>query len=296
MFDVETPTPMRRIGPQTDILGECPIWSVLEQALYWVDIRRPAIRRHTPATGQVETWPVPATVGAIGLCGDGRLVAALGSEVVLFSTATGVSATLAVIPDPPPGHRFNDGRCDPAGRFWVSTMHNDTRAPEGTLFRLGSEGLAPQLTGLRIPNSLCWSPDGTTMYFADSLAYTIEARPYDVATGRLGEPRAFSASEPPAFPDGSTVDAEGCVWTAEFNGGRVVRRDPDGRLVRAVTVPVPRPTSCAFGGPNLDVLYVTTASQFMTEAERSALPLAGALLAYDVGVRGLPEPLFTPIG
>lgn len=284
---------MRRIGPQNDILGECPVWSSPEQALYWVDIRRPAIRRYTPADERVETWAMPAMVGAIGLCGDGRLVAALGDEVALFDARTGRFETLARVPAMPPGHRFNDGRCDPAGRFWVSTMHNETRGPEGTLFRLEAGGLEPVLTGLRIPNSLCWSPDGGTMYFADSLAHAIEARDYDASTGGVGAPRAFSTTEPPAFPDGSTVDAEGRVWTAEFNGGRVVCRTPDGRLARAIDVPVGRPTSCAFGGPGLDTLYVTTASQNMTEAERAAQPLAGALLAYDLDVRGLPEPLFT---
>lgn len=282
---------MRRIGPQRDVLGECPAWSAAEQALYWVDIRGRAIRRFRPATGAVESWPAPAMVGAIGLLGAGRLVAALGDGVALFDAATGGFETLCRVPDMPPGHRFNDGRCDPSGRFWVSTMHNETRGPEGTLFRLGPDGLAPVLTGLRIPNSLCWSPDGGTMYFADSLDHAIRAYPFDAATGRLGAQRPFSTSVPPAFPDGSTVDAEGCVWTAEFNGTRVVRRDPHGRLLRAIETPVPRPTSCAFGGERLDVLYVTTASQFMTEAELEALPLAGALLAYEVGVRGLPEPL-----
>lgn len=292
MSDCESCRFMRRIGSQNDILGECPVWSVPEQALYWVDIRRPAIRRYTPATERVETWAAPAIVGAIGLCGDGQLVAAVGDSIALFDTRTGGLRSLARVPDMPAGHRFNDGRCDPAGRFWVSTMHNETRGPEGTLFRLGAGGLEPVLTGLRIPNSLCWSPDGRTMYFADSLAYAIERRDYDPATGRIGAPRPFSISEPPAFPDGSTVDAEGRVWTAEFNGGCVVCHTPDGHLARTIQVPVARPTSCAFGGADLDVLYVTTASQNMTEAERAAQPLAGALLAYDLGVRGLPEPIF----
>lgn len=282
-------TTMRRIGDQTDDLGECPVWSAAEGALYWVDIRRPAIRRFVPATGAVETWAAPAMVGAIGLLGGGRLVAALGDGVALFDASTGGFETLCRLPGMPAGHRFNDGRCDPAGRFWVSTMHNETRGPEGTLFRLDASGLVPVLTGLRIPNSLCWSPDGATMYFADSLDHAIRAYPYDPATGEPGPPRPFAEVAAPAIPDGSTVDAEGRVWTAEFDGGRVVCRDPAGRTVRAIATPVPRPTSCAFGGEDLDVLYVTTASQFMTEAERAAMPLAGALLAYDVGVRGLPE-------
>lgn len=294
MFDREGLDLMRRIGTQNDILGECPVWSVAERALYWIDIRRPAIRRYDEATRLVETWAMPAMVGAIALCGGGRLVAALGDRVARFDPATGALDTLAHLSDLPPGHRFNDGRCDPAGRFWVSTMHNETRGPEGTLFRLGSGGLVPVLSELRIPNSLCWSPDGCTMYFADSLDYRIYAHSYDAETGRIGDRRVFATSMPPAFPDGSAVDAEGCIWNAEFNGGRVVRYDPNGRILRILDVPVPRPTCCAFGGPDLDILYVTTASQNMTEEERAAQPLAGALLGYDLGIRGLPEPLFRP--
>lgn len=146
---------MRRIGTQSDDLGECPLWSVTEQALYWVDIRRPAIRRYDFAGDHVETWAMPEMVGAIALCGEGRLVVALGDRVALLDTATGVFEGLARIPEPRPGHRFNDGRCDHNGRFWVSTMHNETRGPEGTLYRLGAQGLEPAMTGLRIPNSLC---------------------------------------------------------------------------------------------------------------------------------------------
>lgn len=285
---------MRRIGTQHDILGECPVWSVAEQALYWVDIRRPAIRRYIEATRLVETWAMPEIVGTIALAGPGRLVVALGNRVTLFDTATASFTPLARVPGHRPGHRFNDGRCDAAGRFWVSTMHNETRGPEGVLFRLDEGGLVPVLSGLRIPNSLCWSPDGRTMYFADSLDYSIYAHAYDAETGRMSDRRLFATSMPPAFPDGSAVDAEGCIWNAEFNGGRVVRYDPTGRILCILNVPVTRPTCCAFGGSGLDTLYVTTTSQNMTVEERASEPFAGALLAYDLGVRGLPEPLFRP--
>lgn len=130
------------------------------------------------------------------------------------------------------------------------------------------------------------------MYFADSLDHAIYAYDYDSKTGVIGPRRLFSSSPPPAFPDGSTIDAAGRLWNAEFNGGRVACYDVNGRLVRTVDIPVPRPTCCAFGGPDLDILFVTTASQNMTEAERADQPLAGALLAYDLGVCGLAEPLF----
>ena len=282
-----------RIGDQTDILGESPLWNEDEQALYWIDIRRPAIRRLDHAGGRVETWAMPDLVGSIAFASDGRLLVAMADGVSLFDPSTQALEPVASLPVRIEGHRFNDGRCDREGRFWVGTMHNLTRAPEGVLYRLDGRGeLIEKMSGICIPNSLAWSPDGRTMYFADSLLYTIYAYDFDAASGRMGEKRVFATTRPPGFPDGSTIDADGFVWNAEFNAARVVRYAPDGRVDRVVELPVRRPTCCAFGGPDLDILYVTTASQNMTREELDAEPLAGALLAFDVGVRGLPEPRF----
>ncbi len=284
---------LQRVGTHTDVLGECPLWDDVTQCLYWVDIRRPAIRRWHFATGAFASWPMPELVGAIALVDDGRLLVALPSQIVLFDPSTGDLGPLVSSPSMPEGHRFNDGRCDARGRFWVGTMHNITRAPEGTLFCLEGAGpLKPVRQGICIPNSLAFSPEGDTLYFADSLRYRIYAHPYSLETGRMGEARVFAQSAPPAFPDGSAVDEEGHVWNAEFNGGRLVRYAPDGRIEREIALPVDRPTCCAFGGPDLDVLFITSTSQNMSEAERQANPLAGALLACRPGVRGLPEPRF----
>ena len=280
-----------RIGPQRDVLGECPVWDADAQALFWVDIRRPALRR-LDRTGAVDTRIMPDLVGAVALAGDGRLLVAVAGEVALYDWATARLDTVATLPDRPPGHRFNDGRCDRQGRFWVGTMHNDTRAPEGTLFRLEGGALLPVRTGVQIPNSLAWSPDGRTMYFADSLRHAIEALPYDPSTGIAGPGRDIVRTAPPGFPDGSAVDADGFLWNAEFNAARLVRYAPDGTVDRVLPTPVARPTSCAFGGPDLATLYVTTTSQAMTEAELRDNPLAGALLACVPGVRGLPEPVW----
>ena len=281
-----------RIGTQSDILGESPIWSEQEQALYWIDIRLPALRRLHLASARVDTWALPELVGSIAFTTDARLLVALADSLSLFDGETGALEPIATLPRRIEGHRFNDGRCDRQGRFWVGTMHNLTRAPEGVLYRFdaGQRRLHEVASGICIPNSLAWSPDGSTMYFADSLQYTIYAHDYDAASGTMGARRVFARTEPPAFPDGSAVDAQGFLWNAEFNGGRVVRYAPDGSIDRVIALPVPRPTCCTFGGPDLDVLYITTASQQMTAAERLALPLAGALLRLDAGVRGLPEP------
>ncbi len=290
---LETRYALQRVGTQTDILGECPLWDDRAQCLYWVDIRRPAIRRLRYDTGEVDSWPMPDLVGSIALVDDGRLLVALPQQIALFDPASSKLAPFVPSLDMPEGHRFNDGRCDALGRFWVGSMHNITRAPEGTLFCLeGSGPLKPIRHGICIPNSLAFSPDGQTLYFADSLRYSIYAHPYTLETGHMGEARVFAESDPPAFPDGSAVDAEGYVWNAEFNGGRLLRYAPDGRLDREIAMPVDRPTCCAFGGPNLDILFITSTSQNMTEAERQAHPMAGALMAIRPGVRGLPEPRF----
>ena len=294
----DLPGGLRRVGDQTDILGESPIWDERAGCLYWVDIRRPAIQRLVPATGQIDTWPMPDLVGSIALTDEGRLLVALPQFVALFDTASGSLESYAWPPTVIAGHRFNDGRCDRQGRFWLGSMHNLTRAPEGTLFRMDGPGeLQPVRTGVCIPNSLAFSPDGRTMYFADSLQYALYAHDYDPAQGRMGEPRVLARTQPPGFPDGSAVDEEGFVWNAEFNAWRVVRYSPQGRVDRVIELPVERPTCCAFGGADLRTLYITTASQHMSAGELADQPLAGALLSLDVGVRGLPEPRFrfTPV-
>jgi sugar lactone lactonase YvrE len=285
-----------RVGTQRDILGECPLWDERMQCLWWVDIRRPALRRLDHASDRVDTWAMPALVGSIALVEDGRLLVALPQQLALFDPQDG-SLTAFVEPPPMPAeHRFNDGRCDRQGRFWVGTMHNLTRAPEGVLYCLEGRTLRAQRGGICIPNSLAFSPDGGTMYFADSLRYTLFAYDYDPAAGELGAQRVLATTVPPGFPDGSTVDADGFLWNAEFNAGRIVRYASDGRIDRVIAMPVARPTCCAFGGPDLDILYVTTASQQMSPQELQAQPLAGALLALDVGMRGLPEPRFALTG
>jgi sugar lactone lactonase YvrE len=284
---------VHRVGETVDVLGESPVWDERAGALYWVDIRAPALRRLEPDTAALRTWPLDEMVGSIALAEDGRVVLALGDRISLFDPSEERFETWARLPQRIEGHRFNDGRCDRQGRLFVGTMHNLTRAPEGVLYRLQGRGpLEPVMQGLCIPNSLCWSPDGTTLYFADSLRHAIEAFDFDPQLGWPGPGRTLASTDPPGFPDGATVDAEGFIWSAQFKASRVVRYAPDGRIDRVIELPVDKPTSVAFGGPQLDRLYITTASQFMSTAELAAQPLAGALLATDPGVRGLPESRF----
>jgi sugar lactone lactonase YvrE len=282
----------RRIGDATDILGEGPVWCPRAQALWWVDIQAPAVRRWQAATGAVRSWTMPEPVGSLALRGGGLLVA-LKRGLAFLDTDTGALTPAA----PPHGEdadmRFNDGRCDRQGRFWAGTMGEANPTPRGHLYRLDpATGVAAVLHGIAIPNGLCWSPDGRTMYFADSPTRTILAFAYDPATGALGERRVFARVAPPGIPDGAIVDAEGYMWSAEYGGGRITRYAPDGRVDRRLALPVSQPTCCAFGGPDLSTLFVTCARAGLSAATLAAEPLAGAVLAYEPGVRGLPEPCY----
>lgn len=282
-------TQVRRIGDTIDVLGEGPIWDVREQAFYWTDIRSRLVRRYDWASGRVEAWTLPEMVGSLAVRERGGLLLAMRPSVSLFDPATGKLEIIAAPEADQPNMRFNDGKCDRQGRFWAGTMDDESRTPSGTLYRIDERGCVPKLGGIKTPNSLCWSPDGTTMYFADSRTQVINAYPYDVHTGEIGAAREFHRVEPPAIPDGATVDAEGYLWVAYYRGGRVTRVAPDGRVDRAIELPVTQVTSCQFVGPNLDVLFITTANQRMTPEQLAAAPLAGALFAVEAGARGLPE-------
>lgn len=283
-----------RVAGATDILGEGPVWDVDDQALYWVDIRGPSVRRLDWRSQRVQSWPMPEMVGSLAVREKGALLVALKSALCFFDPGTGAFQRVCAPEADRPDMRFNDGKCDRQGRFWAGTMNDVTREPQGTLYRLdAARGCSPMQTGIRIPNSLCWSPDGRVMYFSDSLARMIFAYSFDPGTGELGERGEFAAVEQPAIPDGATVDAAGFVWCAHYDGWRIVRFAPDGRIDRVVELPVQRPTSVQFGGPDLDILFVTTATQKLTQEELAAQPLAGAVLLLDVGVRGLPEPRYS---
>jgi L-arabinonolactonase len=281
---------VRRIGDTIDILGEGPVWDVQEQAFYWLDIRGCLVRRYDWSSGRTQSWTLPEMVGSLAVRERGGLLLAMRSSISFFDPATGALERVAAPEAGRENMRFNDGKCDRQGRFWSGTMNDLVREPSGTLYRLDPQrGCVAQFNGLRTPNSLAWSPDGRIMYFADSRSHVIHAYPYEPATGELGAPRVFHTVEPPAIPDGATVDAEGFVWSALYGGSRVVRIAPDGRVDRTIELPVEQPTSCQFAGPNLDVLFITTARQRLTQEQLAQQPLAGALLAADVGVRGLPE-------
>jgi sugar lactone lactonase YvrE len=275
-------------------LGEGPVWDARERALYWVDIRAPALHRFEPASGATRTWPMPEAIGSVALRATGGPLVALRSGLHLLDLGSGALERVCAPEPDRPDNRLNDGRCDRRGRFWVGSMHGRLRAPTGALYRVDPDRTCHRvLDGLTVPNGLAWSPDGRVMYFTDTPSRAILAMDLDPETGVPGASRVFArVPEGRGYPDGATVDAEGFLWSAHWNGWRVTRYAPDGRVDRAVELPVQRPTSCAFGGEALDVLYVTSASTRLTPEELGRGPRAGGLFAVEAGVRGLAEPRY----
>ena len=261
-------------------LGEGPCWDEQTQSLYWVDI--PAARVHRLSEAGVHSsWNVGQPASAVVTRASGGLLVAAGNGFLALDPLTGEVSELAAAPGRP-GTRMNDGKCDRAGRFYAGTMATDESPGQGSFYRLDSAGSVTELlTGLGISNGLGWSPDDTLMYYTDSLDYRVDVLDYDLASGQMGERRPFvSLGSGEVMPDGMAVDAEGGVWVAVWGGGVVQRYDAAGRLTGVVRLPAANVTSCAFGGPGLGQLYITTAAG----PGRSA----GALFTCPAGVAGLP--------
>lgn len=275
------------------ILGESPIWSPHERALYWVDIKLQTVYRLRTTTGRREQWNVGSDVGSIGLRAAGGLVLGLRSGLAFLDTSTG-----RVMPgvDPEaatPETRLNDGKVDRAGRYWVGSTHDRTE-PIGKLYSISPQlQVAVHQDGVMMPNAIAWSPDDARMYFADSNIATIWAYDFDLESGRVRNRRTFATlADDEGKPDGATVDAEGYFWNARINAGAIARYAPDGRIERILELPTKRPTCVAFGGEDLRTLYVTTSTSRMDSAQLEAEPLAGAVLAIRVDVPGVAEPAF----
>lgn len=275
-------------------LAEGPMWSARERRLYWVDILQPAVHRFDPESGVNETCAMPRLVGAVSERRKGGLVVVTqaGVEALDFETRA-----LTPLVDPEaaqPDNRFNDAKCDSAGRLWAGTMSLDASRKSGALYRIDADLSWRRLDhGFIVANGLDWSPDGRVFYFADSAAGAIYAYPCDPATGELGPRRLFARVEAgEGRPDGLTVDAEGCVWCALWDGWCVRRFAPDGQTMRDLRLPVPRPTSVAFGGDDHATLFVTSARIRLPAKLLAEAPYSGGLFAATVGVRGKPAGMF----
>jgi L-arabinonolactonase len=279
-----------RVAPTPDLLGESPVWDDRRNRLYWVDGVARLIRWHEPATGVFGQVQVGSTIGSIGLCEDGTLVAGLFDGIYRIDQETGAETVLFRPAPADPRMRFNDGKVDRQGRFVCGGMGIHAE-PVGQLLRVASDGTAQLLAnGIRISNALCFSPDGRTMYFADSLDRFI--RVYDYDDTALARPRVFADTQQfNSGPDGATVDADGFVWVALVNVGKIARFAPSGKLDRIVEAPTDMPSCVAFGGPDMATLYVTSIKDSGSGRAISRHPLGGHLFAIEgLGVTGLPEP------
>jgi L-arabinonolactonase len=281
---------------QQDILGEGPLWLAGEQALCWLDIGRKRLHRQG-LRGQHQSWDLPGRPGCVEGFADGDLALALGQGVHRFETKSGATQLLVPVPLPP-GVRFNEGKADPKGRLWFGSMQdnfgpNNEAVPierfEGALFRLDPQGSLRVIeTGVGISNTLAWSPDESRLYFADSLLDQIFVYDYDVDAGKESNKRLFFKGLSQGLPDGSAMDSDGCLWNTRWGAGMILRITPEGRIDRCLELPVPQPSSCAFGGPGLGTLFITSARNGMSAQALAASPLSGAVLAISGVAQGMP--------
>jgi sugar lactone lactonase YvrE len=287
--DMRHPLRVEACAPPRATVGESPVYDQDAQRLWWVDVREtPAIHRVDLATGKHSAHRLDEDIGALALTDGARLVIALRSGFALFDPASGATTPI-VDPQPMPQTRLNDGKCDAAGRFWCGSTNPESGVAEGSLYVLEGGACRTVSSDWLMPNGIAWSRDGRTMYMADSRRGTIYAWPFDAAAGALGQRRVFAdLGAYPGVPDGATVDAEDHLWSAQFGGGCLMRFAPDGTLDRVVRLPVSRPTSCTFGGGDHRTLFVTSAIRGLDAEHLRREPLAGQVLAVDVGIAGTP--------
>ena len=275
-------------------LGECPVWSVSEQVLWWVDILAPSINRFDPATGDNAVIEVDEDIGCIGLRETGGFIAGMRSGIWLLDRQ-GRKERFVVNPQADTSKsRFNDGRVDPWGRFWAGTMYEPRDRADAALYRVDETLSCIEIArDVIVSNGVAFAPDRRTAYHADTRSHVVYRYATDPQTGAVGEREVFLRfPEGRGRPDGAAVDAQGCYWSALFDGGRIVRFSPDGTLLSEYPLPARCPTMCAFGGEDLRTLYVTSARHERSRQELSEFPMSGDLFAMSVDIPGQPEPLF----
>lgn len=275
-------------------LAEGPIWDDRTGTLYWIDLIRGLVHRTDPATGIDEVIPVGRSIGAIALREDGGLVAAVEDGFGILDPETGAFELIVPVEADDPTTRMNDGKVDPSGRLWAGTMAYDERAGAGTLYRLGPDrSVTAVLEGATISNGLDWTDDRQSMYYIDTPTRRVDRFDYDDATGTIsGRRPAVTIPPDEGYPDGMTLDTDGYLWVALFDGWGVQRYAPDGRLDRRIEVPAQQVTSVGFGGADLDELYITTGQEGFPPAGRPDQPHAGGLFRCRPGVHGRPANRF----
>lgn len=283
-FQVLFDTPM--------LLGECPLWQPDEAALYWIDIPGLAVHCHHPASGTHRYWPLPSEPGCIAHCTSGGLIVAMRSGLAMLDTSSGSLTPIADAPYDVSRMRFNDGRCDAAGRLWTGTMYEPRDQPLGSLFCIERGAIRNVGNPVTVSNGIAFSVDNRTLYHTDTTAHRINAYEFDLATGQLGNGRLFKqfstdkSTNYGGRPDGAAVDSEDAYWCAMYEGGRLLRLAPSGDVLQEIQLPLRCPTMIAFGGVDLRTLYITSARHNRSDAELAQFPLSGCMLALRVAVPG----------
>jgi len=282
---------IRLVGDFTAVVGEAPLWSAAEQALYWLDNTQRKLVRWRMESDTTETRDLPYRPSCLcPLAGKGLLVG-YRKGIGLFDFDSGRAVQLPISGAELEVVSFNDGACDAAGRLWIGTRHREANQPVAALYRIdGDLTLTRMRGGIVLSNGIAFSPDGRLMYHADSRPGRIDVYDLDIASGTLSPPRVLiDYAGKGRRPDGCTVDAEGFLWVAEIDGWRIARYDPAGRLECEIMLPVQKPSNVAFGGPDFATLFVTTIAYGLDEAARAAQPAAGRMLALEPGMHGLPD-------
>lgn len=283
--------PVEELDTQME-LGECPLWDHRHQKLYWVDIIKCVLFQRDWSSGSIRTWPLPSLGGGLGLLGENELIVATQTGLFGFDPTTGEYRFL-LHPEPAtPDNRLNEGKTDSEGRYWIGSICTLGRRPQGALYRVGlTHGVKSMLSGIHVPNALVFLPD-CELLFTDSHMRLIWRFRIDPANGELIDRRMFADdTDLVSIPDGVARASDGSIWNAKFGGGRIVAYSDLGRHVGAIELPVTQVTSCAFAGPELDVLVVTTAKRLLDEQARKAQPRAGNLFIFKPGVVGTTEPI-----
>lgn len=270
------------------LLGESPIWNPIDNSIYFVDIKKRVINRFCILTEELESIPAPSEIGCIVLNAGGGLVAAMHSGLAFVDFHNSEYSFLTSIDNDELNNRPNDGKCDELGRLWVASMDNKEIRPSGRLWKISSSKSRKIMdSNFIVGNGIDWSPDSKKMYFTDSTNRIIYVYDFDLIDGSIKNRKVFAAiPESAGYPDGLAVDSYGYIWSAHWDGWQITRYCPNGNIDMTVSMPVPRPTSLAFGGENLSTLYITSASFGLSPDQLRISPLSGGLFAYDSPVSG----------
>lgn len=288
-------SPLRCVWPAAAQLGEGPVWSERRQSLFWVDILGRKLHCYKPSTAEKRTWSFDEEISAVAERKDhDSLIVSLRHHFAFFDPESGRLERIVDVESSRPSNRFNDGKCDPQGRFWAGSMDFACTQPTGALYSLDANRECKRhVDGFAVTNGPTWSLDGRTMYFTNTATGHIFAFDFDPSNGTVSNQRLWLAfKESDGSPDGMTTDALGNLWIAHWGAGRVTCHAPSGEELARIDVPASNTTSCAFGGPNLTTLYITSATVDLDDAQRAAQPEAGGLFEIELDVQGLPAAQF----